>query len=121
MPRCRYVQPETTRYDLTEGDWIDLKRQLTAGERWAIDAAGLSEDETGTLNRDLAQRSIAIRLGWIVGWSFVDPAGNQTKPTAETLGALDLETIAEVDQVIMRHVDARRAEKNAPSPGSDRA
>ena len=121
MPRCRYVQPDTVRYDLTDGDWIDLRKQLTAGERWAIDSAGLTEGEDGATTRDLAQRSVAIRLGWIVNWSFIDPGGNQTKPTAETLTALDLETIAEIDQAIIRHVDLMRAVKNAPSRGSDTA
>jgi hypothetical protein len=121
MPRCRFVQPNTLRYDLSDGDWIELKRELTAGERWSIDAAGLRERDEGGYDRDLSARSVAIRLGWLVNWSFIDPAGNQTKPSAETLTALDLPTIGEIDQAIVAHVEAQRAAKNEPSLGSDKA
>lgn len=122
MPRCRYVNPDTTRYDLSDGDWIDLKRQLTAGERWAINAAGVTEEEGpgGAVVQkcDLAQRYVAIRLGWIANWSFVDGDGNQTAVTGPALEALDLDTIAEIDQAIIRHTETQRARKNAMSPGS---
>jgi hypothetical protein len=121
MPRCRFVAPDSDRYELSDGDWIRLKRQLTAGERWGIDAAGVTELEDGKYQRDMAKRSVAIRLGWLASWSFVDEAGNQTKPTEETLTALDLPTIAEIDEAIIAHRKAQEAGKNGQSLGSDKA
>jgi hypothetical protein len=33
MARCRFVQPDVVRLPLSDGDFIDVKRELSAGEQ----------------------------------------------------------------------------------------
>ena len=48
MARCRFVQPVTTTLQLTEGYWIEVKKQLSVGERRdSMQAAAGSYDDKG--------------------------------------------------------------------------
>jgi hypothetical protein len=63
MAQCRVVQGETIRLPLSDGDWIDVKRELNAGEY--VD-----------LLRDMADRKAFSRiLAYVLGWSLVDLDG----------------------------------------------
>jgi hypothetical protein len=115
--RCRYVLPDVIRYDLSEGDWVDLKRALTAGDKWFVQSIH-RQTETVDLAASWPAFESAIRLSWIADWSFVDTNGDKTKPTRETLCELGLDTLDELDRTINAHMAAMVAEKNGSSRGS---
>jgi hypothetical protein len=116
MSRCRVVVPEIVRLPLSEGDFIDVRRRLNAGEHVEM----LS---------DLASRKHFVKiLAFVVGWSFVG-LNEQPLPydvdapeatRRDTLKALEPEAIREMVAVIDRHEAAEekaRAEKKTVPAG----
>lgn len=114
MGRNRFVTPETVRLDLTDGDWIEVKRDLTFAEREQITAAAFSPSVAGPeIGINWATAKIKRMLVWLVDWSFVDARGKSVAITQDSLGALDGETADEIEAAINGHVEARAAEKKA--------
>lgn len=117
MGRSRVVQPDVVRLALTDGDFIDVKRELNAGEYFDLLTA-------------LADRQkFAKILAYVVGWSLVGLDGqplpydtDDPAPTRrDTIGALDKATLRELIATIDRHETAQEAElakkKTGPSTG----
>jgi len=120
MPRNPFVRPEVRRLDLAEGDWIDVKKYLTAGERANLEGAGLREmtqSESGkpAFVLDYARLRLAKIDAFVVGWSFVDEKGNQQKVTRENIEALDHETSLELEAAIDAHMKAMKEERDRPT------
>jgi len=98
---------ESVRLSLSDGDYIIVKKELTAGESWDLD------DAPG--NR--AQNAV---LAYLIGWSFVGddnlpiPYGPM-QPLGErrdTLRAVKESRVKEITDVLLPHLMAlRRAEQ----------
>jgi hypothetical protein len=115
MGRSRVVVPEVVRLALTEGDFLDVKRDLNAGEYFDLIIA-MAE-----------RRKFAKILAYVVGWSFV---GQDDHPIPydvddpettrrDTIGALDKATLRELIAAIDKHEaaqDAALAKKKASPP-----
>lgn len=71
MPRPRVVLPSTERVDLSDGDWLELKRELAYGE--SLELSNASRLEGGTI--DLKDYYLLRAALYIVDWSFVDDKG----------------------------------------------
>jgi hypothetical protein len=105
MGRSRVVNPEVVRVPLSEGDYIDIKRDLNAGEYFDL------------LTVMAERRKFAKILAYLVGWSFVgqddhpipyaldDPEGARR----DTIGALDKGTLRELVAAIDKHEAAQEA------------
>jgi hypothetical protein len=117
MGRSRVVQPEVVRLALSDGDFIDVKRDLNAGEYFDLLTA-------------LADRQkFAKILAYVVGWSLVGlddqplpyDADDPAPTRRDTIGALDKATLRELIATIDRHEAAQDVElakkKTAPSSG----
>lgn len=115
MPSCPLVTPTTDRLTLSTGDWIDVKRELNAGEYFDY------------LTKLADRQPFAKLLAYILRWSFLDYDGN---PLAYDLEAADdlrrdairhfsTPIIRELLEAIDRHekaVDAARdAKKKTPT------
>jgi hypothetical protein len=115
MGRSRVVVPEVVRVPLSEGDYIDVKRDLNAGEYFDL------------LTAMADRQKFAKILAYVIGWSFVgvddhpipysidDPAAARR----DTIGALDKGTLRELITAIDRHetaVDAAVAKKKTTPP-----
>lgn len=105
MSRCRVVVPAVVRLPLSDGDWIDVKQELNAGEY-------------GDLLVDLvAKKPFSKILQYVLGWSFVGING-QVLPwdldgdvavRRDTLRALDKATLRELVAALDRHEAAEEA------------
>lgn len=121
----RVRRPTTDRLELTEGDYLIVKRDLTAGEyRELMRAAaqpvtvaattGVATMPTVTL--DPIAAGVATVLAYLLDWSFTDADGRPLviadQPTAILKAALDhidSDAYMEVQKAILAHQAARAA------------
>jgi hypothetical protein len=120
MAKNRFVQPETVRLPLTDGDWIDVKARLSIGEKKSVDSAGLKTmkttgDDKGDVVVDLSAFSLARTETYLVGWSFVDDDGRPVKLSREAIRALSEESYEEVENAITAHVEAETKKRQTPT------
>jgi hypothetical protein len=115
MGRCRFVQPESLRLELSEGDWIEIKRRLSIGEKKRAEVAVVSEFRGNgrmTPNYD-AMGGKAQVMAYLLEWSLKDASD---KPVAidtdgkksAALDQLDEETFEEISDAIERHATAQK-------------
>jgi hypothetical protein len=120
MGRCRVVAPEVVRLSISEGDYLDVQKELNAGQYWKL------------LNALAERKMFAKPLAYIVGWSLVGreiDANGYNKPLPydldlpedvrrATLAALDKATIREIIAVLDKHEAAEQwaveAKKKTP-------
>ena len=112
MGSSRFVKPETVRLFISQGDWLLVKRRLTAGEQRHVFArlvrtAGLNE------KFDVSQAGLANVLAYLIDWSFTDmPIRDQPENVVESaLNALDPDDYAEVLAAIRAHEEAITKER----------
>jgi hypothetical protein len=107
MARCRLVRPETVRVELSDGDSLELKRELNAGEYRDMIAAQFKETQAGEgLGVDLHNVGINKILAYLVGWSLVNFDGVSPLPvTRDSVDKLDHGTYVEILNAIEAHHD----------------
>lgn len=115
MGRSRVVQPEIVRLPLSGGDFVDVKKELNAGDYWDLIIAQAD------------RQPFAKILAYVIGWSFVGdsdpiPYSLDLPETLrrDTVRSLDKSTMRELIAVIDRHeqaVDALRDGKKKETPG----
>lgn len=115
MGRCHIVVPEVVRLPLSDGDYIDIKKELNAGEY--ID-----------FNVDLSRGDFFARaLAYLVGWSLFGADGPlpygphlPIDDRRATLRNLKQEPLHEILKAIDDHVNARETEKKT-TPATESA
>ena len=123
MGRCRFVQPDSVRIDLSDGDWIEVKTELNAGEERRI-FSGLVKrmDASGKTELDPSHVGKTKLLEYIVAWSFVDANGKSVKFDESALDNLNTDTYAELVKAVNQHEErsdaAREEKKTAQATGS---
>lgn len=123
MSRCRFVQPDIVRLPLSDGDWIDIKRELNTGEQ---------REMFGEMRRQFAPGESPIldsglfgparAAAYIVAWSFVDAGGKPVSVSRSAFDSLDTATSKEIIKAIEAHedrIDAERQEKKRQNPSSN--
>jgi hypothetical protein len=119
MGRCRMVEPEQVRLPISDGDFIDVKRQLTAGEHRRIFLDQIKGDVIVSgqeMQLDPAKLGITRILAYVVGWSLVDPDGHPIPFSEATLLLQDADTYGEIAEAVDAHIEAQerlRAERRA--------
>jgi hypothetical protein len=117
----RFLKPDVVRINLTGGDWITIKNQLTAGEQRRVFARTAKVVKAGQpIEIDLEKAGVANLVEYLVDWSFVDEAG---RPVAikdmpaeyviDVLNSLDQDSFNEITQAITDHETALEAEKKS--------
>lgn len=108
------VTPEVVRYELSldgDGFWIEVKKELTAGERSRIRVAGIRSyshkpaevvDEV-TSNVDLDAATFEKVRIWLADWSLTDDKGNKLKLNSDTLHALRTDVYDVIDRQVEAH------------------
>jgi hypothetical protein len=99
MGRCRVVAPEVVRLPLSDGDYLDVQKELNAGQYLELLYA-LSD-----------RKPFAKPIAYLVGWSFVGLIGQPLPydldmPEADrrsTIGALDKGTLREMTAALDKH------------------
>ncbi len=122
----RMRRPETVRVELSQGDWLLLKKHLTAGEQLAMFAGMMNEGGDG-INR--------VRVGfnkvltYLLDWSFEDfdgkplaISGKSERDVSAVLNGIDADAFTEVLLAVEAHMEAmaqqREQEKKAPATAS---
>ena len=134
MSRNRFVEPEVVRLELTEGDWVEVKKELTYGEEQRLAGAAMTsmniqsdsdraktrtEDGEGVRVNLENERYAILRLyTWLVDWSFENTAGKRVKVSREAIANLGADTAHEIDEALSAHIASREEAKNAATPTS---
>lgn len=122
-----FVRPEVIRVPLSDGEWITLKKRLTAGEsRDAFARMCLQGVEPLTVSP--LQVGLATMLAYLVEWSLTDDDGqpvslaNQPIEIVERyLNLLEPERFEEIREAVLQHERdqvAARAEQKKTRAGA---
>jgi hypothetical protein len=124
MGRNRFVVAETTRLDLSDGDWIEVKNELSYGEQQRISSAalnkvsGMIEGEDQAISVDLERYNVLRLETWLVDWSFCGSNGKQVPISRDAIAALDQNTAAEVNAALEKHITETEQKKAGKGTGS---
>lgn len=99
----RFVTPETVTLPLGDGDSIQIKSQISHGER---DAMFKLARESGTL------RSAEV-VAYLVGWSASTPYAltMSEQERLDIINNLDPDSFDEIQAALKAHIDAKAEEK----------
>ena len=114
MSRNRFVLPETVRLELSEGDWIEVKKRLTYGEQQRLAGGALRPKLTDgeiDISLDLETHSILRLSTWIVDWSFCDVKGKQVEVDRDAIASLEPDTVDEIEDALTAHIESLEEEK----------
>lgn len=121
MPETRIVRPESTRLEISGGDWLLVKRRLNAGEqRRAYARVYRGNAVDGKLQVDTMQTGLSLILSYLLDWSLVDEEGHVIAIRDEddavkeaALDAIDYRSFVEIKEAIERHEAKNDAEAAA--------
>ena len=122
----RFLKPDIVRINLTGGDWITIKKELTAGEQRRVFARTTKQVRAGEpIEIDLEKAGVSNLAEYLIDWSFTDQAG-QPVPIRDmpaeyiiaTLNSLDAESFNEITKAIDDHEKALAEEKKRPATES---
>jgi hypothetical protein len=131
MSRNRGVNKSLTdRLPLSEGDWIEVRRQLTVGEERTIarlsaksyeQVQGPGGEGRFRVEYDFLKQGIARAATYIVSWSLLDangmaipiPVNFPLEKRMAILEDLDPETQAEIEDAITKHANAQQEARDA--------
>jgi len=110
--RCRFVQPKIVRLPLTEGQWIDVKRELSYGEQTDMFASMRKQFGAGTIPvLDTTLIGRARMAAYLLAWSFVDAEGTPVPVSPAAINNLDGETAREIAAALEAHDETIAEEK----------
>jgi hypothetical protein len=116
--RCRFVEPKTVRLPLTEGYFIDIKNELTAGETNDVyEQLTVSVPAGSPLRVSPKQFNVARMLAYILGWNFTNRQGEPVAFSRDALNNLEWDTYNEIRVALDDH-EARRAEEKKLQAGA---
>ncbi|MFA5635423.1 MAG: hypothetical protein WC977_05900 [Anaerovoracaceae bacterium] len=118
----RFTDAEAVvRYDLSDGDWVEFRQDLSFAERRAVEAGALKgrlNPETKTVDMDVDWEAFEVsRLaGWIRAWSLTDE-GKAVPPTRQWISRLSVATATELTALLDRHLEAVDGEEKKGNGG----
>lgn len=127
MGRPRGVKADTVKLDLSDGDWIEVKRTLTVGEeRDLVSLAVRGYRPDGTADLDTRLLSFLSAATYLKAWSLIGMdgmpipwmPGASVTARVDVLRTLDTATMTEIDAAISAHREAVATAKNAHSGGT---
>ena len=123
----RFVTPDTQKLDISQGDYLIVKKRLTAGESRRIMGRMVKSMRPGeAVDLDPIHVGRAKVVEYLIDWSIKDSAGVVVPIRGKTpdeigqiLDGLDLESFREILATVEAHEDAmdteREQEKNVPA------
>jgi hypothetical protein len=128
MARNRFPSPAVDRLPISDGDWIEVKRDLTVGEEKDVSLLAMREmsQEDGTLKfrPDYQLMPFAKAVIYLVSWSFHNAKGpvkleDNQKKRLEQLRALDGATWEEIQTALEAHEEKTDALKKPQGGTTD--
>jgi hypothetical protein len=118
--RCRFVQPTVVRLPLDGGEWIDVKKELNAGEARHVYASLVKSMVAGKPPELDAERvGVTKLLAYVVGWSLLNYDGRPEPVSEEALRVLDQETYQDIIRAVDDHDLVSEAARHARKNGLD--
>lgn len=116
----RFVQPESRKLDLSDGDWLLVRKRLTTGERRDAYSRAYVENSIGQFVVHTARVATVLVCAYLLDWSLADDQGHQAvilgKPfdvVAAAVDALDPDDFTEIQAAIDAHKESMAAERAA--------
>lgn len=124
--RARFADGGQVRLELSEGDWIAVRQELSYGQQRRLAASGLTgidqaAAEGERLKVDLAAYDLERLALWVLDWSFRDADGDHVVVSREAIENLHPDTAAEINAALDRHIEAQAAKKAPAPPGPSRS
>lgn len=111
------VEPEVIRIDLSGGDWIEIKKNLTVGEEKRIYGSTFSKGQLGGggigVEMDLASYDLRKVEAYLLAWSAKDKDDKPIDVSYDAICALPSDVFDEILAAIDKHTDAMEQEKKA--------
>jgi len=107
MARSRFVVPDVVRVPLSDGDWLELKRELNAGEQRRIFTGLVKTMQAGEkpeLNPEQVGKTKILE--YVVAWSLRDAADKPVPFSASALDNVDPDTYSEIMAAVDAHDEA---------------
>jgi hypothetical protein len=108
MGKGHVATTHTTRVDLSDGDWIEVKDELSMADVRTLDQAAAGGG---------VALAIATAVAWIHAWSLCDASDRQMPVSEGTVSSLSTRTFDRLQTALLPHIQKARMgqEKNAPS------
>lgn len=117
MGKNRFVKVEVERLPLSDGDWIEIKKELNTGDEKKLSAAGLGKPvnvDGRVINPiDWARYELERAAIFLVDWSFRDANDKPVELSMDAMKALDVDSFTEINQAILTYTLDRATEKKA--------
>lgn len=105
--RSRFVPQDVVRLPLSGGDWIDVKKELNAGEARRVFTKLVKTMHAGEKTElDPEQVGKTKLAEYIVGWSLVDDQDRSVPFSTAALDNLDQDTYTEIMKAVDAHDEA---------------
>jgi len=115
----RFVQPDVVRLDLSDGDWVDVRKELSNGEvRRAMAKTIKSLRPDGQIEPDLEMLGRAEIASYLVDWSFVDGNDKRVPFSDAALDNLTQDAYTEIEQAVRAHIARGEDERKNARGGS---
>lgn len=115
----RFVQPEVVRLNLSDGDWLDVRRELSTGEaRRAMAKTIKTMRADGRIEPDLEMLGRAEIEAYIVDWSFVDAQDKRVPFSDAAMHNLTQSAYEEIEAAVRAHIAAVEDERKNSKSGS---
>lgn len=117
MARSRFSKQGIHRISLTDGDWIEVKKDLNTGDTKLLESAGMKPpimlDGKPFSAIDWGTYELERAMIFLIDWSFKDEDDKPTKPSTAALKALEPVSFEEINTAIINYVFERSKEKKA--------
>lgn len=112
MGKFRFVSNNVKRIDLSDGDWVDIKEQLSFED--------FSKVFEGQSIPSEPSPSVAIPLlkAALIDWSFEDGGGRKIPCSPENIGKLDASTVLELVEPIIGNYTPEKKSSQSLKPTS---
>ena len=112
MSRSRFVTPSIVRLPLSDGDWVDVRRELNTGEQRALFGKIARDMVPGeTMKLDPEQVGYAKVMAYLLAWSLVDDAGQPVVMTPAAVNNLQPDSFREIREAIDAHEECVEKER----------
>lgn len=117
-----FIEPGTVRLDLGDGDWIEVKRELSAGELKAMRTSsftymqgqsGASADDEVKIGVDWRRLAVARILSYVIDWNAKDAQGRPVPFSRAAVEQLSVTDFERLEATLNTHAVAIEALKNS--------
>ena len=102
MSKNSFAQLDTVKLELGDGEWIEIKRELSYGDLLSLQDAADTPDGEGRLRFNSRAFYVSRILAWVVAWSLQDDKG-PVELTRDAVEALNGEVAGAINKALNAH------------------